>query len=117
MDERSTQIERRFERPLIIAAVLTIPVTILQLSPPAEPLRTIGDILNWMIWLAFLAEAVVMLAVVPSKRQWLRGHPIEIAIVVLTIPLLTSAIQSVRGLRLLRLLRFLSGLARKSFDV
>jgi voltage-gated potassium channel len=44
---------------------------------------------------------------VPSKSQWLRDHPLEVAIVVLTPPFLTSVVQSIRGLRLLRLLRFL----------
>jgi voltage-gated potassium channel len=107
MDERSTRIAKRFERPLIVAAVLTIPVTILQLLPPPDPWRTVADVLNWMIWLAFFAELVVMLAVVPSKRGWLRGHPLEVAIVVLTPPILASVVQSARVLRLLRLLRFL----------
>ena len=64
MDER---IADRFERPLLVAAVLTIPVTILQLLPPADPWRTIADVLNWTIWLTFLAEVVLMLAVVPKK--------------------------------------------------
>ena len=30
-----------------------------------------------------------MLAVVPSKRLWLREHPLEVAIVVLTPPFLS----------------------------
>ena len=107
MDERSARVAKRFERPLIVAAVLTIPVTILQLLPPPDPWRTVADVLNWMIWLAFFAELVVMLAVVPSKRGWLRGHPLEVAIVVLTPPILASVVQSARVLRLLRLLRFL----------
>ena len=107
MDERSERIARRFERPLLVAAVLTIPVTILQLLPPADPWRTIADIVNWLIWITFLAEVVVMLAVVPAKGRWLREHPIEVVIVVLTPPFLTSIVQSVRVLRLLRLLRFL----------
>jgi voltage-gated potassium channel len=107
MDERSERIAQRFELPLILAAVLTIPVTILQLLPPPDPWRTMADVLNWMIWLAFLAEAVVMLAVVPSKRTWLRGHPVEVAIVLLTCPILATVIQSARVLRLVRLLRFL----------
>jgi voltage-gated potassium channel len=107
MDERSERIAQRFERPLLVAAVLTIPVTIFQLLPPADPWRTIADVLNWLIWLVFLGEAVVMLAVVPSKGRWLREHPAEVAIVVLTPPFLTSIVQSVRVLRLLRLLRFL----------
>jgi hypothetical protein len=63
MDERSERIADRFERPLLVAAVLTIPVTILQLLPPADPWRTIADVLNWTIWLTFLAEVVLMLAV------------------------------------------------------
>ena len=107
MDERSERMARRFERPLLVAAVLTIPVTILQLLPPADPWRTIADVMNWLIWLAFLAEAVIMLAVVPSRARWLREHPVEVAIVVLTPPFLVSVVQSVRVLRLLRLARFL----------
>ena len=60
MDERSERIAQRFERPLLVAAVLTIPVTIFQLLPPADPWRTIADVLNWLIWLVFLTEAVVL---------------------------------------------------------
>jgi hypothetical protein len=72
MDGRSERVAKRFERSLIVAAVLTIPVTILQLLPPPDPWRTMADVLNWLIWFAFLAEVVVMLAVVPSKPAWLR---------------------------------------------
>lgn len=107
MDDRSNRMAERFERPLLVAAVLTIPVTVLQLLPADNPWLTVADILNWAIWLVFLAEAVVMVAIVPSKRLWLRQHPIEVAIIVLTPPFLTSVVQSVRVLRLLRLARLL----------
>ena len=107
MDARDDRIADRFERPLVVAAVLTIPVTILQLLPPADPWRTIADVLNWVIWLAFLAEVLVMLAVVSSRRRWPREHVVDVAIVVLTPPFLVSVVQSVRLLRLLRLLRLM----------
>lgn len=107
MQPRSDRIAERFERPLLVAAVLTIPVTILQLLPAGDPWRTIADVLNWLIWLAFLAEVVVMLVVVPAKGQWLRAHTIEVAIVVITPPFLTSIVQSARLIRLLRLTRLL----------
>lgn len=68
-DARSERIAHQFERPLLIAAVLTVPVTILQLLPPAQPWRVIADVLNWLIWAAFLVEVVVMLAIVPSKSN------------------------------------------------
>jgi hypothetical protein len=73
MDERSKRIARRFEPPVILAAVLTIPVTILQFLPPPDPWRTMADVLNWMIWLAFLVEVVVMLVVVPSNDRGCRA--------------------------------------------
>jgi voltage-gated potassium channel len=107
MHERSERIAEHFETPLLAAAVLTVPAVILQLLPTPDPWRTIADVVNWVIWLVFLAEVVVMLAVVPSKWGWLRGHPVEVAIVGLTPPFLASVVQSARLLRLLRLLRFL----------
>jgi voltage-gated potassium channel len=64
-------------------------------------------VLNWTIWLAFLAEMILMLSVVDSRSRWLRDHPLDVAIIVLTPPFLPAALQAARVLRLLRLLRLL----------
>jgi voltage-gated potassium channel len=56
-------------------------------------------------WLVFLAEVVIMLAVVASRRRWLATHPLDVAIVVFTPPFLTAALTSMRLLRLARLIR------------
>jgi hypothetical protein len=63
LNPRAEAIQRQFEKPLIVAAVLSIPTTILQFSSIGEPWQTLGEILNWLIWLAFLAELGAMLAV------------------------------------------------------
>jgi voltage-gated potassium channel len=105
MEERSERIARRFELPMIIAALLVIPVIVLEESPVGEPWDTITAVLNWAIWLAFLTELVVMLAVVPDRWQWLRKHPLEVVVVVLTPPFLPATLQSLRVLRLARLAR------------
>jgi voltage-gated potassium channel len=107
MDERSERIARRFEVPMLIAAALVIPTIIIEEAGPGEPLQTLGVVLNYAIWTAFLAEAAVMLWVVPDKRLWVRKHPLEVIIVVLTPPFLLSALQPVRLLRLWRLLRLM----------
>jgi voltage-gated potassium channel len=52
-----------------------------------------------------LVEVVVMLAVVPDRKRWLRENPLEVAIVVLTPPFLPASLQALRVFRLLRLLR------------
>jgi voltage-gated potassium channel len=107
MDERSERIARRFETPMLVAALLVIPLLILTESDLGEPSTTVAVVLNWATWLAFLTELVVMLAVVPDRRRWLREHPVEVVTVVLTPPFLPASLAAARALRLLRLVRLL----------
>src|SRR5215212_7887742 len=46
-----------------------------------------------------------MLRLVNDRRRWVREHPLEIVIVVLTTPFITGALQALRFVRLARLLR------------
>ena len=81
----------------------------------SQPWNTIGTVLNWSIWLVFLAEVVIMLRAVPDRGRWLRDHPLDLAIVVFTPPFLPASLQAARVFRLLRLLRLLKAgvLARR----
>src|SRR5215207_9749354 len=97
--------EHRLELPLLVAALLTIPLIAIEQSGVGEPWDSVATVLNWLTWLAFLAEIVLMLAVVPDRGRWLRDHPLELAIVILTPPFLPAALQAARIFRLLRLLR------------
>lgn len=119
MDERAERIERRFEAPIVIAALLVIPIIFVEQSAPGEPWATLAAIGNWLVWVLFLAEVVVMLAVVPDRGRWLRSHPLEVAIVVLTPPFLPASLQALRLFRLLRLLRLIAAVryARRLFTL
>jgi voltage-gated potassium channel len=103
---------RRFRWPVIVAALLVIPVIVLEEAEVREPWSTVATVANWLIWLTFLAELVAMLSVVPDRRAWLRQHPLEVAVVVLTPPFLPASLQAARVFRLLRLLRLLLTLRR-----
>ena len=103
MDEHSERIARRFEPVVTVAALLVIPVLILQQEDRGSAANAIGNVLDWLSWSAFAAELIVMLAVVPRRGEWLRRHFLEVAIVVLTPPFV-GAFVSVRLLKLLRLL-------------
>ncbi len=107
MDERSEAIQAKFEWPVIIAALLTIPLILIQESDLSQPWPTIGMVLNWVTWLTFATEVVVMLAIVPRKRTWLRHHLLDVAVTVLTPPFAPAAWQAGRVYRVLRLLRLL----------
>ena len=91
MDDRAARTAAKLELPLLLAALLTIPAIIIEESHPSPALHAAGVALNWLIWGAFLAETVLMLRVVPDRGAWLRGHPLEVAIVVLTPPFLPGA--------------------------
>ena len=109
MNERAERMQRRLEIPLVIAALLTIPAIAIDESHTGPALHAIGAGLNWVIWTAFLAEAVLMLRVVPDRGAWIRSHPLEFAIVVLTPPFLPASLQAARVFRLLRILRLFKG--------
>lgn len=106
--DRARRIEERFEWPMIVAALLVIPALVIEGSDFGDPWPLIGDVLNWTIWLAFLFELVVMLRVVPDRRRWLRDHPLEVAVVLLTPPFLPASLEAARVFRLLRVIRLLA---------
>jgi voltage-gated potassium channel len=86
-----------------------IPVIVVEETSPGQPWETAATVANWAIWLLFLAEVVTMLAVVPSRRAWLRNHVLDVAIVALTPPVLPAGMQAARIFRLARLLRLARG--------
>jgi voltage-gated potassium channel len=119
MDERSRRMAARFEIPVLVAAVLVIPVIVIEEANVGHTWKTIGGVVNWIIWLTFAAELFAMLAVVPSKWRWLRTNPLEVAIVLFTPPFLPPSLQALRVFRLLRLARLfrLAPLVRRLFSL
>src|SRR5215207_2544515 len=86
---------------MVIAALLVIPLLVIEESDLGQPWDTIGVILNWGTWGAFAVEFAVMVYVTPKPSVWIRRHPLDVAVVFLTVPF----IPAFTGLRLLRLLR------------
>src|SRR4051795_6461996 len=80
MDARSTRVAEFLNTPMLIAAALTLPTVAITESHPGGTLRDVAAVLNWITWTAFLVELVVMLAVVPDRRRWLRRHPLDVII-------------------------------------
>jgi voltage-gated potassium channel len=105
MDQRAEGIARRFELPMLVVALLVIPVLIVEESSLGDPWAMIASVANWLIWFAFLFEAVVMLSVVPDRWAWIRENPFVLPVVALTPPFAPAGMQAARVFRLFRLLR------------
>lgn len=102
---RAQRIQDRFEWPVVVAALLTVPLVVIQESSLRAPWPEVARVLNWVTWIVFAAETVVMLAVVPDRGRWLRRHIIDVLVVIVTPPFAPAGWQSGRLFRLVRLLR------------
>src|SRR5215211_2586382 len=100
---RSERVTRRFRMPLIAAALLAIPVIVVQESNLDGFWESVADVLDWVIWGVFAANLVVMLAITPDRRRWLLDNPIDVLIVVLTPPFLPTTMKIARVLPVVRL--------------
>jgi voltage-gated potassium channel len=67
---------------------------------------------NWLIWGVFAVELAAVLVVATRRRAALRAHWLDVAIVVLTIPLWGQLLSSLRFFRFLRLLRAIAIISR-----
>lgn len=108
--------------PLLIAALLVIPMLVLDQTDLGAPWTTVENVLDWGTWLVFVAEIVVMLSIVPDKKRWVREHPIDVIVTIFSPPVLPTSLAAARLLRLLRLLRVLrllrlAPLARRLFSL
>jgi voltage-gated potassium channel len=116
--ELAQKVEQKLQLPLMIAAALTLPSVILMETREEGLMLTLSTILNWGTWLVFALDVVLMLILVPRRLQYIKTHPVEIAIVILTPPVVPASFQLLRMLRLLRLLRLLklAEYSRKAFS-
>jgi voltage-gated potassium channel len=103
--ERAERLQRRFEWPVVAAALATIPILLIQESHLGQPWTGIAVLLNWVAWLTFATEVVVMLWTSPERGSWSRTHALDIVVTVLTPPFAPATMQAGRFFRVARLLR------------
>ena len=68
-EHRSLRLTAAFEWPMLIAALLVIPTIAIENAELGAGWTLAATILNWLIWIAFLTEFVVLLAVAPNRRR------------------------------------------------
>ncbi|MEJ5868158.1 potassium channel family protein [Pseudokineococcus sp. 5B2Z-1] len=108
-DARRRRWERRAEWPLTAAAILYLVAYAVPILEPglATAWATTAHVSGWLLWAVFAVDLAVRLVLSEDRGAFLRGHPLDVAVVVL--PLL-------RPLRLLRLITLLSVLNRHAAD-
>jgi voltage-gated potassium channel len=119
MDARLERWQRRFFAPVTLAAVLTVPLLVVETHDVSATIKTRLEVADWIVWGIFALEAVTLFAVAPSKSNWVKDNVLDLAIVAVTLPVIPAAVQGLRLLRLLRLFRLarLAPVARRVFSL
>jgi voltage-gated potassium channel len=101
------RVSHPFEPAILVATLALIPVLIIERDASSGAWLMAAEIANWTIWAIFAAELVFILVVAPRKRAAVRAHWLDVAVVLVTVPLYGELLSSVRSVRLFRLLRVL----------
>ena len=90
--------------PVVLAATLAlIPILIIEADATSSGWQEFATVANWVVWGIFPAELAAVLVVARRRRAALRAHWLDVAIVVLTIPLFSKVFAWLRLARFFRL--------------
>ena len=103
----SGRVRHPFEPVILVATLAMIPVLLIERDAKSDGWQTFAQVANWAIWAAFAAELAFVLSVAPRRRQALRAHWLDAAIVVVTVPVYGALLSSLRLVRLVRLMRIM----------
>jgi voltage-gated potassium channel len=117
MTEEQAARARRLDTPTVVVVLLVIPALLLHFSDPSGALGVASDVLNWLIYGWFLFEFLYMLWLAPDNREYFRHNKLDLAVLVLTIPLLPGVFQVLWVLRLLRLIDMLPALLGRFVNI
>lgn len=90
------------EKAVLLAALATIPLVMLQARGVTGAWLTA---LDWTVWAVFAGALGHGIRTSPDWKRYLQRHPIDVAVVVLSLPLLPSVLALSRLVQLAKLLR------------
>ena len=111
--ERLESYEKRTSIPLLILALLVIPLlvtpAVAELSSEVEAGILIAD---WVIWTIFLGDYLVRLKLSPNRKSFFRTNKMDLLIILLPFLRPLRIMRSARSLRILRAARATTFLGR-----
>lgn len=92
----------RLEIAVIFAALISVPLTIVEVNGQEGLSFQIAD---WVIWAVFVLEFLLAVALADNRPRYVAGAWLNLLVVVISFPLLPSVFAIARLARLVRLLR------------
>src|SRR5438477_2606394 len=102
---RLKQLASKLEGPIGVLALLIVPALLLEERATSPELHTLAVYLNWVVWLAFCFEFLVVIGAEPGWAT-VRKSLFNLVLIVITPPFLVpDYLQATRSLRVIRLVR------------
>jgi voltage-gated potassium channel len=92
----------RLEPVVILAALLTIPLTVVEVKGQSGVAFTLTD---WALWSIFVVDYAACLAAASDRRHYVAQDWLGLLVVVVSFPVLPAAFALVRASRLVRFIR------------
>jgi voltage-gated potassium channel len=105
LNDRARRVQSRFEIPVLAAALLVVPVVLIEEQSTSDTLLSVASVANWAIWAAFFAEYITVVSLADDRWAYTRRAWLDVIIIVVSFPLLPALFASSRLLRLTRLSR------------
>ena len=107
------RVEEAAEVPMLILALLMIPLIVIPLSMDlSSTLNQVFIAANWVVWAAFAIELVVKTYLSSNRRRYLLTHWYDVLIVIIPFLRPLRIAQSLRLIRALHVLRLVAVLSR-----
>ncbi len=105
-----TRLERQFSVPMILIALLIMPVLIVEFFMKTQVaqygwLRLLLHFSTGAIWFAFAAEFILMVAVADKKLDYCKNHWLDLAIIVLPFISFLRTLRVLKASRAIRLIQ------------
>lgn len=122
LDDQQQRARRWLDVPVFSAAILTIPVMIVEAIDTSAGWTIAAIVANWFIWTVFLIDLVVMTTISDGKFRYAKAAWLDVLIVLTSFPVLTTfgVLRLARlgrigpVLRVLRLVRLAAVISRGS---
>ena len=96
------RVRRALDLLVVLAAMISVPLTIAELHGNEDPLVVV---LDWAIWVVFVFDAALIGYAAPDWRTRMRRGWLAYMLVALTLPAAPALLHGLRWVRLLRLVR------------
>lgn len=107
LNRRAAEARLAFEVPGLVAALAVIPVMIIEERWATDGWLWLALTANWCIWAVFFVEYVTIVGLADRRLAYTRRAWLDVAIIVLSFPLLPHVLAAARLVRLARLARVL----------